>query len=92
MVQYLVNFLNLFQGLRKTIIMLALMIVSVILLIKGYINRGNFTDLLKNTILGYFGSNSIEHFTAMVKEHLVSKNGTTKTVETPVIDTTVVEA
>jgi hypothetical protein len=73
MTQYLVNFLNLFIGLRKTVIMLALLLVSIIFRIKGLITPDNFSDLLKATTLGFFASNSIEHYTTMIKDQLNSK-------------------
>ena len=79
MTQKIVDFLNVFQGLRKTVVMLALIIITVIFRIKGLIAPDNFEGLLKATVVSYFGSNSIEHFTTMVKAHLDSK-GQTKTV------------
>jgi len=80
MAEYLVNFLNIFTGLRKTIVMLSLMFITCIFRIKGYIGPDNFEGIMKSTVLGFFGSNSIEHYTAMVKTHLESKNGITKAV------------
>lgn len=74
MIQYIVNLVDLFQGLRKSIVMLALIIITSIFRAKGYITPENFEGLLKATIIAYFGSNSVEHFTAMVKTNLESKN------------------
>lgn len=70
MTQKVVDFLNIFQGFRKTIVMLMLILIGVIFRIKGYIGPDNMVDLLKATTISYFGSNSIEHFTAMYKTHL----------------------
>lgn len=80
MAQYLVNFLNGLQGLRKTIVMLALMVITCIFRVKGLIGPDNFEGIMKSTVIAYFGSNSIEHFTAMVKTHLESKTGLTKAI------------
>ena len=73
MAQYVVDFLNSFIGLRKTIVMVALLVVTCIFRLKGYIGPDNFEGLLKATVVSYFGSNSIEHFTTMVRERLTSK-------------------
>lgn len=81
MTQYLVNFLNFFQGLRKTIVMLALLIVSIIFRIKGLIAPDNFEGLLKATVVSYFSSNAVEHYTSMVKERLTSSGKTVQTTE-----------
>ena len=72
MTDWLVNFLNSFIGLRKSIVMLALMAIASVFRIKGYIGPDNFEGLLKATIVAYFGSNSIEHYTAMVKERIMA--------------------
>ncbi len=73
MAQYIVDFLNSFQGLRKSIVMLALITITSIFRVKGYIAPDNFEGLLKATVVAYFGSNSIEHYTAMVKERMTAK-------------------
>jgi len=70
--QLLVNFLNVFIGLRKTVVMLSLLIVACIFRIKGYIGPDNWEGCLKATIVAYFGSNAMEHYTAMVKERLLA--------------------
>lgn len=81
MAEYLVNFLNTFIGLRKTIVMLALLIVACIFRVKGYVSGDNWECVLKSTVIAYFGSNSIEHYTAMVKERLNSKGKEVLTTE-----------
>jgi hypothetical protein len=72
MAEYLVNFLNVFTGLRKTIVMLALLSVSIIFRINGLITPDNFEGLMKATVIAYFGSNACEHYTAMIKERLLA--------------------
>lgn len=81
MAEYLVSFLNTFIGLRKTIVMLALLIVACVFRIKGYIAPDNWEGVLKSTIIAYFGSNSIEHYTAMVKERLLANGKTVAVTE-----------
>ncbi|CAM6004828.1 unnamed protein product [Sphagnum balticum] len=54
--------------------MFLLMIIGVWFRLKGYLSGDNFTDLLKATVIAYFGANSVEHFTSMVQQHLVSKD------------------
>lgn len=72
MAQYVVDFLNSFVGLRKSIVMLALLVVACIFRVKGYIGPDNWEGVLKSTIIAYFGSNSIEHYSAMVKERILA--------------------
>jgi hypothetical protein len=72
MADYLVSFLNAFVGLRKTIVMLSLLIVSCVFRVKGLITSDNWEGVLKSTVIAYFGSNSIEHYAAMVKERLLA--------------------
>lgn len=81
MAEYIVDFLNSFMGLRKTIVMLALLVVSCIFRIKGYIGADNWEGVLKATVVAYFGSNAVEHYTAMVKEKLNSKGQKVETTE-----------
>ena len=72
--QTIIDWANLLQGLRKVIIMILLMIIAVVFRIKGYMDGGNVVDLLKATGIAFFGCNAAEHFTAMVRDHLASKN------------------
>jgi hypothetical protein len=88
MAQYLVDFLNGFQGLRKSIVMLTLIVITSVFRVKGYIGPDNFEGLLKATIVAYFGSNSVEHYTAMVKERILANN---KTVAVTSIESTTQE-
>jgi hypothetical protein len=80
MAQYVVNFLNLFQGIRKSVVMLALIAITSVFRAKGLIAPDNFEGILKSTVIAYFGANGIEHYTAMVKTHLESKTGLAKVV------------
>lgn len=73
MSDYLVSFLNIFVGLRKSIVMILLMIIGVIFRIKGMLDGAQFVDLFKATVISYFGANSVEHFSSMIQAHLASK-------------------
>jgi hypothetical protein len=72
--QYVLDFLNIFTGLRKTIVMLLTMGISTFLVMRGNLSGDNFTDLTKTIVIGFFSANSIEHFSSMVQAHLSSKN------------------
>lgn len=80
MADYLVNFLNVFVGLRKSIVMILLMIIGVIFRVKGFLDGAQFVDLFKATVISYFGANSVEHFSSMIKDHLADKNGLMKKI------------
>lgn len=73
MADYLVSFLNIFQGLRKTIVMLTVLIVACVFRLKGYIGPENWTDVIKATVISFFASNACEHYTSMIKERLTAK-------------------
>jgi hypothetical protein len=73
MVNLLVNFLNVFEGLNKTIIMFILFIVTCVFRVRGYIDSDNWGTVLRATVVAYFGTHMVEHYTAMVKERLTAK-------------------
>ena len=89
MVQYIVDFLNSLQGIRKTIVMFIVILITVIFRIKGLIAPDNVEGILKSTVIAYFGSNSIEHYSTMIKAQLDAKTG--KTVQVAEIETNTVE-
>ncbi len=72
-IQYIINSLNVLQGLRKTVVMLSLMAIAVVMRVKGYLSGDNVSDMLKGTILGFFASNGLEHISGTVKEYINSK-------------------
>lgn len=72
MVQYIIDFINVFQGLRKTVVMLAVLIVTCVFRIKGYIGPDNMEGILKATVVSFFASNGLEHYTSMIKERLLA--------------------
>lgn len=71
--QFVVNFLNTLQGLRKTVVMLSLIILGAVFRVKGYISGDNFVELLKNTVIAFFSANGLEHISNTVKEYINSK-------------------
>lgn len=73
MTQYIINFLNTLQGLRKTMVMLSLILLAAVFRIKGYIDGNNMVDLLKGTVIAFFSANGLEHITTTVKEYVNSK-------------------
>lgn len=75
MIQYIVDFINVFQGLRKTVVMLAVLIVTCVFRVKGYLAADNMEGILKSTVVSFFATNGIEHYTSMIKERLIA-NGT----------------
>jgi hypothetical protein len=85
-IQGIVNFVNSIQGIRKTLVMLALMVLSSFFLVKGLLTGNNFTDLLKATVLGFLACNSVEHLTSVVKEHINSKGQKVEEIEVDVTD------
>jgi hypothetical protein len=74
MAKYVLDFLNIFTGLRKSIVMLLLMIIGTYLILRGFLNGGQFVDLFKAVVISYFGANGVEHFSSMIQAHLESKN------------------
>jgi hypothetical protein len=74
MKQKMIDFLNVFQAMNKSLVMLLLIVISMLFRTKGYISGDNFVDLLKATVVSYFGVTGVVHFTSMVKDHLASKN------------------
>lgn len=70
----LAEFITVISGMRKTIIMLILVVIGIIFRVKGYLDGSQLVDLLKNTVIAFFSANSIEHVGSTIKEYLTSKN------------------
>lgn len=83
MIEYIVNFINVFEGLRKTVVMLAVLIITCLFRIKGYITPDNFEGILKATVVSFFASNACEHYTAMIRDRLTADG---KKIEVTEID------
>lgn len=71
--QKLAEFLNVFFGLRKTIVMFVLVTIAIIFRCYGLLSGAEFVDLLKNTVIAFFSANTIEHLTTTVKTYFDSK-------------------
>lgn len=67
------EFINIIFGFRKFIIMVLAMLISVTFRVKGYISGANMVDLLKATVISFFGSNSVEHIMTTVTAIAKSK-------------------
>lgn len=64
------NFFNTtFLGYRKYTVMLLVIIIAVVFRIENLIDGGQFDDLLKNTVLAFFGGNAAEHFTMAARSY-----------------------
>jgi hypothetical protein len=87
MIQFAVNFINGVQGLRKTLVMLLLIAISVIFRSKGLMSGDNMVELLKACTIAFFGVNGIEHLSTAVKEYVNSKGQKVEKEEVDVEDT-----
>jgi len=72
-IDFFISSVNTLQGIRKTLVMVALITISVWFRLKGYMSGDNVTDLLKGTALGFFAANGIEHVGTTIKEYINSK-------------------
>lgn len=73
MKQSLVDFLEVFQDVNKTAIMLFLLAVGALFRVKGYISGEGLVTLLQTTTVSYFGTTTFSHLTEVVKDHLATK-------------------
>ena len=73
MTQKMAEFFDLLMGFRKFLIMLAIFVVATVFRVQNHIDSGGYVDLMKACVLGFFGSNSVEHFASMAKTYLESK-------------------
>jgi hypothetical protein len=68
------EFLDYLMGFRKFVAFMCVFTVAVVFRYKNFMDGAEVTDLLKNTFLAFCGSNSVEHMTSMVKDHLALKS------------------
>ena len=71
--QKILEFIGIFTGMRKTLVMFLLIFVGIVFRVKGYLSGDNFVDLLKGTTIAFFSANGLEHLTSTVKEYINSK-------------------
>lgn len=82
MKQKLVDLINVIFGFRKFLAWLALFLVAVAFRLKGYVDGGQFVDLMKSTFMGFVAGNGVEHIMTTVKEYINAK-GQVTTVAAP---------
>jgi hypothetical protein len=83
MQEKIAELINVVFGFRKFILMVLLFGVGVIFRLKGYVDGGQFVDLMKNTTIAFFAANGFEHLTTTVREYIAA-NG--KKIEEIVTD------
>lgn len=71
--QAIVAILDLLIGLRKFIVMLALVVSGIAFLINGKLTGREFVDLLQGTAVAFFAANGAEQISDVVKEWLKGK-------------------
>lgn len=69
MKQKVAEFFDLVFGFRKFIAWLALFLIGIIFRMKGFIDGGEFVDLIKSTFMGFVAANGVEHVVTCVKEY-----------------------
>ena len=81
MKQKMIDFLNVLQVFNKSLVMLLVLAIGVWFRLKNYLNGDNFVELIKTTVIAYFGAHVSEHFVTMVRDHLASKNAPVATLD-----------
>ena len=84
MKQKLADFIAIFLGLRKTIVMFALLFIGIVFRIEELINGEQLVDLLKATTIAFFAANSVEHVGETIR-HYVNSKGQQVTEEEAVV-------
>lgn len=70
MTQKLADFMAIFLGVRKTLIMGALILIAIIFRIKNLIDGGQLVTLLQSTAVAFFAANSVEHVGEIIKQYI----------------------
>jgi hypothetical protein len=73
MTQKLADFIAIFLGLRKLIVMFCLILIGVIFRLKGLIDGNQLVALLQSTTIAFFAANSVERVGDTVKHYVDSK-------------------
>ncbi len=84
MKQKLADFIAIFLGLRKTIVMFTLLLIAIVFRIEELINGEQLVDLLRYTVIAFFSANSIEHVGETIR-HYVNAQGQQVTDEEAVV-------
>lgn len=72
MKQKIADFLNIFFGFRKTLLMVILYIVGIIFRITGLLSGAEMVDLFKGTTIAFMSANGLEHIVEVVKQKIAS--------------------
>ena len=73
MKQKLAEFLDAIMGFRKFIAFLLILLISIIFRSISLVDGAQFVDLMKSVTVAFLATNSVEHFTSMVKDYIVDK-------------------
>ena len=84
MKQKLADFIAIFLGLRKTIVMFALLLIGIVFRIEELINGEQLVTLLQSTTIAFFAANSVEHVGETIR-HYVNSKGQQVTEEEAVV-------
>jgi len=68
------DFWELFQGMRKFLIMLIVFTIAVVFRCKDLVDGVQVVDLLKSITLAYLATNGVEHMTNAVQTHYAAKS------------------
>lgn len=71
--QKLADFLAVFLGVRKTLVMFILILIGVVFRIRGLINGDQLVTLLQSTTVAFFAANSIEHVGETIRHYINTK-------------------
>ena|ERR1700734_2302714 len=83
MKEKLVEFLEVMQGWRKFTVCFFVLFVSIIFRIKNLVNGEEWADVAKAVALGFFGTNSLEGVTEVLKNHLALRRAAGNVLVTP---------
>jgi len=73
MKQYVLDFLELFVGLRKTIVYLSIMAFGGIMHFKGGVSGESVMDCLKGVGIAFMGAAGVDHIGEILTAHLNAK-------------------
>lgn len=79
----LAEFLSVFFGFRKLIILLVLFFVGIIFRLNDLINGAEMVDLFKTTAIAFMGANGVSKLVAVTREYVAHKNGATNVPDAP---------
>lgn len=71
--QKIADFFSIFMGVRKTLVMFSLLLISVVFRLKNLITGTELVELLKTTAISFFAANSVERVGETIK-HYVSES------------------